>query len=140
VSPDGRPKVAWVGADCPVGDGGCDVTITDLDTMEGRSAGAPSGGFIGGGAFSSDGRSLALFSSNKAQAAQIAVVDVASMAVRVLEGTAVTTGESFGAAAWTLDDGSVIYHGLGETRVVDVITGAQRTLPWDVTYSMATIP
>lgn len=138
--PDGRPKVAWVGADCPVGDGGCLVTVTDLDTMENRVALAPSGGFIGGGAFSPDGRSLALFSSSKAQAAQVAIVDTATMAVRVLDGTAVSTGESFGSATWTLDDRSVIYHGLGETRVVDVETGAQRTLPWDVTYSMATIP
>lgn len=138
--PDGRPTLAWVGADCTVGDGGCDVNVTDLDTMENRSAGAPSGGFIGGGAFSPDGRSLALFSSSKPQAARIAVVDLAPMTVRVLDGTAVSTGESFGSATWTLDGRSVIFHGLGDTRVVDVETGAQRTLPWDVTYSMATIP
>ncbi len=80
------------------------------------------------------------FLSNQPQAAQIAVVDVATMAVRVLDGTGVSTGESFGSAIWTLDDGSVIYHGLDETRVVDIETGAQRTLPWDVTYSMASVP
>lgn len=140
MGPDGTPKVAWVGADCPVGDGGCDVNITYLDTMENRRAGAPTGGFIGGGAFSFDGRRLALFLSNQAQAAQVAVVDTVTMEVTVLDRAAVSTGESFGSATWTLDNRSVIYHGLGETRVVDVETGDQRALPWDVTYSMATIP
>ena len=60
--------------------------------------------------------------------------------MRVLPGTNVAVGEPYGSAAWTLDGSSVIFHGLSETRVIDITTGAQRTLPWEITYSMATIP
>jgi hypothetical protein len=137
--PDGAPKVAWVTADCAADGVGCGVVITDLDTMEERTAGPSAGGLIGGGAFSQDGR-LALFVGGLDQVADLAVLDLATMELRVLPGTTVPVGESFGSAAWTLDNRSVIYHGLGETRVIDVITGAQRTLPWDITYSMAAIP
>jgi hypothetical protein len=137
--PDGSPKVAWVTADCATDGVGCGVVITDLDTREERAAGPSAGGLIGGGAFSQDGR-LALFVGGPGQVADLAVLELATMELRVLPGTTVSVGESFGAAAWTLDDGSVIYHGLGETRVVDITTGEQRTLPWDVTYSMAAIP
>ncbi len=141
--PDGSPKVAWVGPDCSDGDGCGLLTVTDLDSMENRVALAPTAGFIGGGAFSSDGRSVALFVGGPGQVADLVVLDVATMEVRVLPGTTVTIGEWFGSATWTLDGRSVIYHGGGEqteTHVVDVTTGVQRTLPWDVTYSMATIP
>jgi hypothetical protein len=140
--PDGTPKIAWVTADCAADGVGCGVVITDLDTMEERAAGPRSGGLIGGGAFSHDGR-LALFVGGQGQVADLAVLDLASMDLRVLPGTTVTVGESFGSATWTLDNRSVIYHGGGErteTRVIDVDTGAQRTLPWEVTYSMAALP
>jgi len=145
VYPNGLPIVAWLDDDCDRLSTGCGLVITNLATMESRTVARPEHGFIGGGAFSDDGRHLAAFVAGQANmpvdpSADLAVVDVGTLAMRVLPGTNVAVGEPIGSAAWTADGSSVIFHGLSETHVVDVTTGTQRTLPWEITYSMATIP
>ena len=143
--PDGVPMVAWLDTECDPESTGCGLVITNLDTMESRTVARPEHGFIGGGAFSDDGRRLAVFVAGQENmtvdpSADLAVVELDTLAMRVLPGTNVPVGEPIGSAAWTLDGSSVIFHGLSETRVIDVDSGAQRTLPWEITYSMATIP
>jgi hypothetical protein len=143
--PDGVPKVAWIDTDCDPLSTGCGLVITRLDTMESVTVARPEHGFIGGGAFSDDGRHLAAFVAGQANmpmnpSTDLAVIDTDTFEVRVLSGTNVAVGEPYGSAAWTLDNSSVIFHGLSETRVVDITTGAQRTLPWEIAYGMATIP
>ena len=145
VYPQGLPIVAWLDSDCDLLSTGCGLVITDLDTMESRTVARPEHGFIGGGAFSDDGTRLAVFVAGQENmpvdpSAELAVIDVDTLDLRVLPGTNLPVGEPYGSAAWTLDGSSVIFHGLSETRVIDVDSGAQRTLPWDITYGMATIP
>jgi hypothetical protein len=145
VYPHGLPILAWLDDDCDGLSTGCGLVITNLDTMESRRVARPEFGYIGGGAFSDDGSHLAVFVAGQQNmpvdpSADLAVVDVETLSMRVLPGTNVQVGEPIGSAAWTADGSSVIFHGLSETRVVDVDTGEQRTLPWEITYSMATIP
>jgi len=145
VYPNGVPTVAWVDDQCDPLGAGCNLVITNLSTMESRTAPRPTHGVIGGGAFSPDGRHLAVFVAGQTNmgmnpTADLAVVDVETTDLEVLADTSVAVGEPFGSAAWTFDNSSVIYHGGGRTRVIDVTTGVQRTLPWEITYSMATIP
>lgn len=145
VYPEGLPILAWLDDDCDPLSTGCGLVITNLDTMESRTVARPEFGYIGGGAFSDDGSHVAVFVAGQENmpiepSADLAVVDVGTLAMRVLPGTTVAVGEPIGSAAWTFDGSSVIFHGLSETRVIDITTGAQRTLPWEITYSMATIP
>ena len=125
---------------------GCGLVITDLDTMESRTVARPEFGFIGGGAFSDDGSRLAVFVAGQ-ENMPIEPVGRPRRGRRRHHRPAGASrhrrwrsASPIGSATWTLDNSSVIFHGLSETRVIDVTTGAQRTLPWEITYSMATIP
>ena len=145
VYPNGLPIVAWLDDDCDPLSTGCGLVVTNLDTMESRTVVRPEFGYIGGGAFSDDGSRLTVFVAGQENmpmnpSVDLAVVDVDTLEMRVLPVTNVPVGEPYGFAAWTLDGSSVIFHGLSETRVIDITTGAQRTLPWEITYGMATIP
>jgi hypothetical protein len=76
--------LAWLPAECAPR-AGCPVEITDTATRAMRTVPSPRpGGFAMGGAFSPDGRRLALFLNPRSgQEAQLALADVATGSVRV---------------------------------------------------------
>jgi hypothetical protein len=104
--------LAWVPQDtCRRGLRQCALTISDLSSQDPaknktRTVDPPSdsNGFIGGGAFSPDGRTLAAFveatPTHQGPAARLVLVDVASGAVRDVRGGQISIGESYGFATW----------------------------------------
>lgn len=142
----GRAMVAWTSTDCTARGAGCDLNITDLDTMATDTIRTPPDtyGFIGGGKFSFDGTQLAVFTADNEMAidpaAHLAIVDVADQSVRTFDDTGVPIGEPYGAAAWTLDGKAVVYLGLDPASLLDLDTGTVRQLPWNINYSITAMP
>lgn len=83
-----------------------DVSVTDIAKNQTRTVDPPSdsNGFIGGGAFSPDGRTLAAFvlapATKQGPAARLVLVDVASGALHEVRGGQISIGETYGFATW----------------------------------------
>ncbi len=99
--------LAWVPeASCRSGLRRCSLALTDIASNLTRTVDAPrdSNGFIGGGAYSPDGRTLAAFveaaPTKQGPAARLVLIDTASGAVQEVRGSQIGVGESYGFATW----------------------------------------
>ena len=113
---DGHTTVAWLRAlrgHCFYPAGDCQLVLTDLTTGLDRVIALPPGGlgFIGGGAFSPDGKTLAAFihpdhilgPGLNGQVMKLVIIDVATGTVRPVPGSLAEYGEPYGFATWSPD-------------------------------------
>jgi hypothetical protein len=93
--------LAWLPADCGH-PGGCPIMITNTATRSALTVRNPRpDGFAMGGAFSPSGSQLAVFlNADSGQAAQLALVDLATGTVRVAHGPRLTLGIDIAWARW----------------------------------------
>jgi len=96
----GYSLLAWIPASCRFPS--CPITITNTATRSSRTLRSPLGyGFVLGGAFSPDGRQLAVFASISpqpgGQTAELAIVSTATGTARLVPTVRMTVGED---AAW----------------------------------------
>ncbi len=105
-------RVAYTGGNCK--SDYCDLHIADTATNTSRVITAGSGGYLGGGAFSPDGRHLAAFEEIPSRRlGRLVVVDVDRGTVkRVLKAT-ISFGEPYGFADWSPTGASVYFGGNG---------------------------
>ena len=130
-TPPGTPYslLAWLPAACPP-PGSCLIKITNTASLSTRAVRAPSAGlFAAGGAFSPGGSQLAVFATGASQqTARLALIDVATGAVRVVSRPVISLGEAFDWARW-LPDGRRLIIGTGAGGdLVDSATLAARPL------------
>jgi hypothetical protein len=121
--------LAWIPqASCRSGLRRCALTFTDVSATgtatNNRTIDPPgdSNGFIGGGAFSPDGRTLAAFveatPTQQGPAARLVLVDVASGAVHEVRGGQISIGESHGFANWDPSGRWLFFGGFPEHLLV----------------------
>jgi hypothetical protein len=105
--------LAWLPAACPFPDN-CLLKITNTATLSTTTVRSPlPGGFAVGGAFSPDGTRLAVFLNTAAgRAAQLALVNPGTGAVRVARSPRVALGQDYAWARW-LPDGRHLIVGAG---------------------------
>jgi hypothetical protein len=112
---DGAPSLlAWIPASCD-GRPTCPLQITNLTAGRTVSVGSPLPyGFDIGGAFSPDGKQLAVFVQTKEgdinPAMELALVDTVTGSIRLIPGARYNIGESVGWARW-LPDGTQVLTG-----------------------------
>lgn len=107
----GYSLLAWMPAACRFP--ACPGTITNTATWASRTLHSPLGhGFVLGGAFSPDGRRLALFANDSAlaggQAAGLAVASTVTGAVRLVPGVRMTVGEDADWVRWLPGGASLV--------------------------------
>ncbi len=116
--------LAWIPAGCRL-PGNCPITITNTATLAAMTLHSQlPGGFAMGGAFSPDGTRLAVFMDVGAgQTARLALVDLATGAIRVASGPRLTLGIVVAWARW-LPDGTHLIVGPapGDGYLVDAAT------------------
>jgi hypothetical protein len=122
--------LAWVPQNsCRRGLRKCALAISDISTKgitkkQTRTVDPPndSNGFIGGGAFSPDGRTLSAFvgttPTHQGPAARLVLVDVASGAVHEVRGGQIAIGESYGFATWDPTGRWLFFGGLQQPLLV----------------------
>jgi PASTA domain len=121
--------LAWIPqASCRSGLRRCALTLTNVSAKgtptNKRTIDPPgdSNGFIGGGAFSPDGRTLAAFveatPTQQGPAARLVLVDVASGAVHEVRGGQISIGESYGFANWDSTGRWLFFGGFPEHLLV----------------------
>jgi hypothetical protein len=125
--------LAWLPAACPFPDN-CLVRITNTATLSTRTVRSPlPGGFAVGGAFSPDGTQLAVFPQTAPRhanpgSARLAIVNVATGAVRVAWAPRLALGLDFAWARW-LPGGTHLIVGTGAgPYLVDAATLSARPL------------
>ncbi len=99
----GYSLLAWMPASCRFP--ACPIAITDTATLSSRTLRSPLGyGFVLGGAFSPDGRWLAVFVNDSqqpgGQTATLAIASTAGGAVRLVPGVRMTVGEDADWVRW----------------------------------------
>jgi hypothetical protein len=107
----GYSLLAWMPASCRFPD--CRITITNTGTTASRTLRSPLGyGFVLGGAFSPDGRELAVFVNNGPQpggeTAELAIVNTATGAVRLVPSVRMSVGEDADWVQWLPGGGRLI--------------------------------
>jgi hypothetical protein len=143
--------LAWLPA-CGRQPASCAVKVTDTATMSSRTVSSPlPGGFAMGGAFSPAGTSgarLAVFlNAGSSNAARLAVVDLATGAVRIVPRLRLPLGMDIAWARW-LPGGAHLIAGAatGTAYLVDTATLSARPLvvapgsAADVNYTTAIVP
>ncbi len=145
--------LAWIPAGCPFPKN-CLIQITNTATLSARTVRSPlPGGFAIGGAFSPGGTRLAVFlTTASGRAAQLALVDPGTGAVRVARWPRLALGQDVGWARW-LPDGTHLIVGVGTGGyLVDSATLSARPLlsarghghnagnSQDINYSTAVVP
>ena len=108
-----------------------DLTITDLSNGRRRVVQAPSDslGFIGGGAFSPDGSTLAAFvqlnhvlgPGLNGQVMELVLINTATGSLHPVSGSATEFGEAYGFASWSHDGRWVFFGGLTSQSGVGVL-------------------
>jgi hypothetical protein len=153
---DGHSTVAWLRelrGHCFNPGGDCQFVLTDLTTGLDRVIAPPRGlSFIGGGAFSPDGRTLAAFtlvhSNLTNDTMQLALIDVGTGQVSPVSNSRGQFGEPYGFATWSPNSQSVYFGGVGQIRASfqDLRIGAYRigassatALPFPVNYSAVAV-
>ena len=123
TSPSGSSTVV-ARTDCD-DDFPCWLLLTDTATghVTRVDSPIPGNGFYGGGAFSPDGSQLAVFVATNTgttnPAAKLAVVDVATGQLRLIDGSETPVGEPYGYASWSPSGGWVFFGGLsGDLHVL----------------------
>jgi hypothetical protein len=99
-----RSLVAWLPANC-LADSNCSLRITDTSNLSYRSVANPLGfGFDSGGAFSPDGRQLAVFANfndrKVSQATQLGMVDTRSGTLHMVPAATIGIGDPVAWAQW----------------------------------------
>jgi hypothetical protein len=99
----GYSLLAWMPASCQFPS--CPITITNTTTLASRTLRSPLRyGFVLGGAFSPDGRQLAVFANTSPQAggqtAELAIISTATGAVRLVPAVRMTVGEDTDWVRW----------------------------------------
>ena len=125
--------LAWLPAACPFPDN-CLIRITNTATLSTRTVRSPlPGGFAVGGAFSPDGTQLAVFPQTAPRhaapgSARLAIVSLATGAVRVAQVPRLALGTDFAWARW-LPGGTHLIVGAGAgPYLVDSVTLVARPL------------
>ncbi|MGN6793469.1 MAG: hypothetical protein ACTHJW_13885 [Streptosporangiaceae bacterium] len=120
--------LAWLPAGC-ASPGSCLVKITDTASDAVTTVHSPTrGGFAIGGAFSPDGRSLAVFvNAPSRRSTKLALIDVATGGLRVTHMPALQLGVDYGWARW-LPDGARLIAGTLTGYLVDTATLSARPL------------
>jgi hypothetical protein len=148
--------LAWLPAACPFPDN-CLIRITNTATLTTRSVRSPlPGGFAVGGAFSPDGLQLAVFPQAAPRqtnpgSARLAIVSVATGAVRMARVPRLALGEDYAWARW-LPGGTHLIAGAGTgPYLVDSVTlsatplfarGERHTIgnSQDINFTAAIVP
>jgi len=145
--------LAWMPASCRFP--ACPITITNTVTLASRTVHSPLGrGFVLGGAFSPDGRRLAVFANLRAHAgvqkAELAIVGTATGAARAISGVQMIPGvkETLGQdSAWIrwLPGGTSLITQASRDYLVNTVTLAARPFHFtgsgrDINYSAEFIP
>jgi hypothetical protein len=143
--------LAWLPIGCRPA-GACPLTITNTATMSSRTVSSPlPGGFAMGGAFSPAGTSgarLAVFlNAGSSNVARLAIVDLATGAVRIAPRLRLPLGMDIAWARW-LPGGADLIAGAatGTTSLVDTATLSARPLAEtpgsaaDINYTAAIVP
>lgn len=103
--------LAWMPANCRFPD--CGISVTNTATFATRTLRSPLGyGFVLGGAFSPDGQQLAVFvnsaPSARNQTAELAIVSVATGAVRLVPAVKLTVGQDADWLRWLPEGTSLV--------------------------------
>lgn len=142
----GYSLLAWMPAGCQIP--ACPVTITNTATLSSRTVRSPlRHGFVLGGAFSPDGRQLAVFANDGPQAggqhAELAVISTATGIVRLDLAVRMTVGEDADWIRW-LPGGTRLVVLADRDYLVTAATLAARPFHFagpgrDVNYSAALV-
>jgi hypothetical protein len=121
--------LAWLAAGCAA-PGRCPLKITDTASGAVTTVHSPTqGGFAIGGAFSPDGRSLAVFvNSPSGRSTRLALVDPATGGLRLAHMPAIPLGLDYGWARWLPAGGRLIAGALAGGYLVDAATLNARPL------------
>ena len=107
--------VAWNPASCGTSES-CTLKITNTENYSSRTVASPIGHFLWGGAFSPDGRQLAVFANagdvHGDPTAQLAIVSTRSGSLKLVPGVSVYVGESVHWAQWLPDGRHLVTGGL----------------------------
>lgn len=143
----GYSLLAWMPANCRFPS--CPITITNTATLASRTLRSPLGhGFVLGGAFSPDGRRLAVFASLSVQAggqkAELAIASTATGAVHMVAGVQMMVGEDSDWIRW-LPGGTSLITQASRDYLVNTATLAARPFRFtgvgqDVNFSAELIP
>jgi hypothetical protein len=140
----GSDVLAWT--DCPTGSFPCSLVLA-AGGVERRTIDPPvdGNGFYAGGAFSPDGTTLAVTLSTSPgtvdPTAALALVDVQSGRVEVVDGSQFGVGEPYGYAAWSPDGTTVFFTGDAGVRSYRPADRQLTDLPLPGTYySVAALP
>jgi hypothetical protein len=143
----GYSLLAWTPATCR--NLLCPITITNTATLASRTLRSPRGyGFVLGGAFSPDGRQLAVFVNDSPQAggqtAELAIASTATGTVRLIPAVRMTVGEDIDWVRW-LPGGTRLVTLASRDYLVTAPTLAARPFRFagggqDVSYSAELIP
>jgi len=154
---DGHTTVAWLRelrGHCFNPGGDCQLVLTDLTTGIDRVIAPPGGlGFMGGGAFSPDGKTLAAFAlvnhgKLNNDTMQLALIDVVTGKVSPVSKSTGQFGEPYGFATWSPGGQSVFFGGVGQIRTSfqDLRIGAYQigassatAIPFPVNYSAVAV-
>jgi hypothetical protein len=141
----GYSLLAWMPAACrfPVS---CPIRITNTLTLASRTLHSPLRyGFALCGAFSPDGRQLAVFvnrsTGSGGGAAELALASTGSGALRMVAGVRLTVGEDLGWARWLPGGRQLLVEGSGHEYLVVAATLSARPVSftrdgaWDPNYS-----
>jgi WD40 repeat protein len=136
--------LAWLPAGCAA-PGSCLLKITD--TASGAVTTVHSltkGGFAIGGAFSPDGRSLAVFANSPSgRSTRLALVDPATGSLRLARMPAIPLGLDYGWARWLPGGGRLIAGALAGGYLVDATTltaSPHGSPPASINYTAVVIP
>jgi hypothetical protein len=143
----GYSLLAWMPASCRLLF--CPIKITNTATMSSRTLRSPLGdGFVLGGAFSPDGRQLAVFVNRSRKAggetAELAIASTATGTVRLVPGVRMTVGEDADWVRW-LPGGTRLIVLANRNYLVSAATLAARPFRFtgagqDVNFSAVLIP
>ena len=153
---DGHTTVAWLRelrGHCFYPGEDCQLVLTDLTTGLDRVIAPPGGlGFIGGGAFSPDGKTLAAFtlvhSNLTNDTMQLALIDVGTGQVSPVSKSTGQFGEPYGFATWSPSGQSVFFGGVGQIRTsfqelrigaYQIGASSATALPFPVNYSAVAV-
>jgi len=120
--------LAWLPAGCAP-PGSCLVKITDTASLAVTTVHSQTrGGFAFGGAFSPDGRSLAVFANTQSgRSTRLALIDLATGELRIARMRAMPLGLDYGWARW-LPGGTRLIAGTLTGYVIDAATLSARPL------------
>jgi hypothetical protein len=142
----GYSLLAWMPAGCRLPS--CPITITNTATLASRTLVSPlHHGFVLGGAFSPDGRQLAVFvnvGSAASQTAELAIVSTVTGAARLVPGVRMTVGEDDDWVRW-LPGGTSLITQANRDYVVNTVTMTARPFRFaghgqDFNFSAELIP